>query len=100
MILREATSAISQAKIGALIVDQAELAGGTVADHLNFPFVSVASPLPVHLEAETPYFAFTWPHGDSLMHRLPNPPRIHPIYNWTPPTNAHIHRSPARRHLP
>jgi zeaxanthin glucosyltransferase len=50
MILREAPSAIFQPKIDALIIDPAELAGRMVAEHLNVPFVSVATTLPIHLE--------------------------------------------------
>jgi zeaxanthin glucosyltransferase len=100
MILREAPSAISQAKIDALIVDQAELAGGTVADHLNVPFVSVAATLPVHLEAETPYFAFNWGHGDSFMHRLRNRLGMELIENGARPIKATINRYRARWCLP
>jgi zeaxanthin glucosyltransferase len=64
MILSEAPSAILQAKIDALLIDQAELAGGTVAAYLSLPFISVAATLP--------FFAFNWRHGGSLLHKLSN----------------------------
>jgi zeaxanthin glucosyltransferase len=100
MILREGPSAISQAKIDALLIDQAELAGGTVAEHLNVPFVSVASTLPVHLEAETPYFAFNWRHGNSSLHRLRNRFGMQFIETMAGPIKATINRYRARWGLP
>ena len=100
MILREAPSAISQAKIDALIIDQAELAGGTVAEHLNVPFVSVAAMLPIHLEPETPYFVFNWRHGDSSLHRLRNRLGMALIETTGVPIKATINRYRARWRLP
>ena len=100
MILREAPSAISQAKIDALIVDQAEFAGGTVAEHLNVPFVSVAATLPIHLERETPYFTFNWRYGDSCLHRLRNRLGMALIESGAHPINVTINRYRARWCLP
>jgi zeaxanthin glucosyltransferase len=100
MILREAPSAISQAKIEALIVDQAEFAGGTVAEHLNVPFVSVAATLPIHLERETPYFTFNWRYGDSCLHRLRNRLGMALIESGAHPINVTINRYRARWCLP
>jgi zeaxanthin glucosyltransferase len=100
IILREAPSAISQAKIDALIIDQVEFAGGTVAEHLNVPFVSVASALPVHLERETPYFVFNWRHGNSSLHRLRNRLGMELIESMTGPIKATINRYRVRWSLP
>jgi zeaxanthin glucosyltransferase len=100
MILREAPSAISQAKVDALIIDQAELAGGTVAEHLNVPFVSVAATLPVHLGPETPFFAFNWRHGDSSLHRLRNRIGMEFIESMAGPIKATINRYRAQWCLP
>jgi zeaxanthin glucosyltransferase len=100
MILREAPSAISQAKIDALIIDQSELAGGTVAEHLNVPFVSVAATLPIHLESETPFFAFNWRHGNSSLHRLRNRLGMELIETMAGPIKTIINRYRARWCLP
>src|SRR5262249_39360913 len=43
MLFRAAPAAIRDAGVDSLVVDQIEMAGGTVADHLGLPFVSVAA---------------------------------------------------------
>jgi MGT family glycosyltransferase len=63
MILRDAPGAIRDAGVDALIVDQIEMAGGTVAEHLGIPFVSAAVALPVNLDASAPSVTFPWSHG-------------------------------------
>src|SRR5258707_14856308 len=45
MLFRDAPAAIRDEGVDSLIIDQIEMAGGTVADHLGIPFVSVAPPL-------------------------------------------------------
>src|SRR5258707_765644 len=54
MLFRDAPAAIRDEGVDALIVDQIEMAGGTVAEHLGLPFVSVASALPVNLDPTGP----------------------------------------------
>jgi zeaxanthin glucosyltransferase len=49
MLFRDAPAAIRDAGVDSLIVDQIEMAGGTVAEHLGLPFVSVAAALPINL---------------------------------------------------
>src|SRR5262249_49142604 len=46
MLFRDAPAAIRDEGVDSLIVDQIEMAGGTVAEHLGLPFVSVAAALP------------------------------------------------------
>src|ERR1700751_2327676 len=41
MILRDGPEAVRRARVDALLVDEADM-GGTVAEHLGLPFVSVA----------------------------------------------------------
>jgi hypothetical protein len=48
MLFRDAPVAIRDAGVDSLIVDQIEMAGGTVAEHLGLPFVSVAAALPIN----------------------------------------------------
>src|SRR5271168_413270 len=43
MLIREAPDAIRDEGVDSLIVDQIEMAGGTVAERLRLPFVSVAA---------------------------------------------------------
>ena len=72
MILRDAPAAIRAAKVDALIVDQVEPAGGSVAEHLGLPFVSVALALPLNLEAGVPAVFFPWMHRLGRVAQLRN----------------------------
>jgi zeaxanthin glucosyltransferase len=54
MLFRDAPAAIRDAGVDSLIVDQIEMAGGTVAEHLGLPFVSVAAALPINLDVSVP----------------------------------------------
>jgi zeaxanthin glucosyltransferase len=55
MVLQDAPSAISSEQIDALIVDQAEFAGGTVAELLGLPFVTAILTLPLNLQSDFPF---------------------------------------------
>src|ERR1700760_140190 len=72
MLFRDAPAAIRDEGIDALIVDQIEPAGGTVAEHLRLPFVSVAAALPVNLDVSVPPVSFPWSHRIGLLARLRN----------------------------
>jgi MGT family glycosyltransferase len=62
MLFRDAPGAIRDEGVDSLIVDQIEMAGGTVAEHLGLPFVSVAAALPINLDASVPACIFPWSH--------------------------------------
>src|SRR5215470_16462486 len=72
MLFRDAPAAIRDEGIDALIVDQIEMAGGTVAEHLGLPFVSVAVALPVNLDPSGPPVNLPWPHRTGVLARLRN----------------------------
>ncbi|MDG3002307.1 glycosyltransferase [Paludisphaera mucosa] len=72
MVLDDAPDAIRAAGVEALVVDQAQVAGGTVAERLGLPFVSVALALPLNVDAETPPFQFPWRHREGFAARLRN----------------------------
>lgn len=72
MLFRDAPAAIRAEGVEALIVDQVEMAGGTVADHLGLPFVSVAAALPLNLDAGVPPIYFPWPYRVGLAAHLRN----------------------------
>ena len=72
MVFRDAPAAIHDEGIDALLIDQIETAGGTVAEHLKLPFVSVAAALPVNLDPNVPPCLFPWPHRPGLGARLRN----------------------------
>src|SRR5262245_55114781 len=66
MVLRDAPAAIRDEGVTALIVDQIEQAGGTVAEYLGLPFVNVAAALPVNLDVSAPPVSFPWSHRAGL----------------------------------
>jgi zeaxanthin glucosyltransferase len=72
MLFRDAPAAIREEGIDALLVDQIEPAGGTVAEHLGLPFVSVAAALPVNLDSSVPPVTLPWPLRVGLWGRLRN----------------------------
>jgi UDP:flavonoid glycosyltransferase YjiC (YdhE family) len=72
MLFRDAPAAIRAEGVDSLIVDQIEMAGGTVAEHLGLPFVSVAAALPVNLDASVPAVTLPWSHRVGLWARLRN----------------------------
>ena len=72
MLFRDAPAAIRDAGVDSLIVDQIEMAGGTVADHLGLPFVSVAAALPINLDVSVPPVNLPWPYGTGVRARLRN----------------------------
>jgi UDP:flavonoid glycosyltransferase YjiC (YdhE family) len=72
MLFRDAPAAIRDEGVDSLIVDQIEPAGGTVADYLGLPFVSVAAALPVNLDSSAPPVNVPWPHRTGLWARIRN----------------------------
>ena len=70
--LDEATGAMVDAKIDALVTDQAEFPEETIADYLKAPFVNAILPMPIHLESNVPFFAFNLRPGSSLLHKMRN----------------------------
>lgn len=57
IVLRDAPAAIRSDGIDALIVDQAEFAGGSVAEYLGLPFVTAILTLPLNLHSSFPLWA-------------------------------------------
>jgi zeaxanthin glucosyltransferase len=66
MVLRDAPAAIRDEGVDALIVDQIEQAGGTVAEHLGLPYANVAAALPVNLDVSAAPVSFPWSHRAGL----------------------------------
>jgi UDP:flavonoid glycosyltransferase YjiC (YdhE family) len=72
MLFRDAPAAIRDEGVDCLLIDQIEMAGGTVAEYLGLPFVSVAAALPINLDASVPPCIFPWPHRVGVGARLRN----------------------------
>ena len=71
-ILQDAPAAVQTCKIDALLVDQNEPAGATVAEHLGIPFLSVCTSLPLNREPGIPPPFVGWPFNGSLFGRIRN----------------------------
>ena len=71
MILRDGPEAVRAARIDALLVDEAD-AGGSVAEHLGLPFVSIAFFPPLLRSDRIPPFLFGWDGGQDWISRLRN----------------------------
>lgn len=71
-ILRDAPTAIKQAGIEALLVDQISIEGGTIADFLDLPFITVCCALLLNREPNIPPIVTTWQYSPTWKGRLRN----------------------------
>ena len=72
MICRDAPGCIRSTGIDALLVDQTEPAGGTVAEHLGLPFVTVCNALTLNREPAVPPPFSGWDYRDDPVARVRN----------------------------
>lgn len=72
MICRDAPRAIRRAGIEALLVDQTEPAGATVADHLRLPFITVCNALVLSSDSQVPPPFTGWNYSPGLWSRARN----------------------------
>jgi zeaxanthin glucosyltransferase len=71
MVLRDGPAAVTDARVDALLVDEADMAG-SVAEFLNIPFVSIACFPPLMRDECIPPFCFGWRYGTTPFSRLRN----------------------------
>ncbi len=64
--LAEGPAAMRDAALDALVLDQAETAGSTLAEHLRLPYVHLANALLLNMEADVPPFTMGWGPGGSF----------------------------------
>ena len=62
---QDAPEIIRKARIEVLLVDQASPEGGTVAEYLNIPFVTVANAMMLHRDQSIPPFYLPWNYDPS-----------------------------------
>ena len=70
--LRDAPALLKEARVEALLVNQGSLEGGSIADTLNIPFVTVCSAVVLNREAGIPPYFTTWNYSPALWARLRN----------------------------
>ncbi|MEZ2321222.1 MAG: glycosyltransferase [Microcoleus sp.] len=71
-ILREAPLVIKKAGIEALLVDQVTLEGGTIAEFINIPFITVCSALLLNRDPNIPPICTLWQYDRTWKGRLRN----------------------------
>jgi MGT family glycosyltransferase len=111
IICENAPAAIEAAGIEALLVDQLEPVGESVAEYLGLPFACVSSGQAIHRRADVPPFFTAWPYEDTPWARLRNQAAYYlldrgcqPILRvinryrqqWRLPPYRHIYASRAR----
>ncbi|NEQ43502.1 MAG: glycosyl transferase family 1 [Leptolyngbya sp. SIOISBB] len=72
ILFREAPNAIKRAGIDLLLVDQLTAAGGTIANYLNIPFITICNTLTLHQEASIPPSVTDWSTNDLWCAKLRN----------------------------
>lgn len=72
MICRDAPEALRRAGIQALLVDQTEPAGSTVADYLGLPFITVCNALVLSTDPQVPPAFTGWSYSASVWSRARN----------------------------
>jgi zeaxanthin glucosyltransferase len=72
LILEYGPEAIRGIRLDALIVDQNEPAGATVAEHLDVPYASICTSLPLNREPLMPPPFVGWSYSSTLLRRAKN----------------------------
>lgn len=72
VMLREAPGLIKAAGVEALLVDQCSWEGGTIADLLGIPFVTICNALMLNIEAGVPPAFTLWKYNPAWWARLRN----------------------------
>jgi zeaxanthin glucosyltransferase len=71
-VLKQAPAIIKQAGVEALLVDQVSPEGGTIAEFLNLPFITVCSALMLNREPNIPPICTPWQYSRTLQGRWRN----------------------------
>lgn len=72
MLLRDAPSAIKRERVDALLVDQTEPGGATIAEHLDLPFVTICNALALNREPSVPPPFMDWEYREGYLWRQRN----------------------------
>lgn len=70
--LQKAPKIIKEQDIDALLIDSSVFEGGTIADYLNLPYVTVCCVLPFYQDLAIPPIMTTWQYNPALWAKLRN----------------------------
>ncbi len=71
-VLRDAPEVIKENGIEALLVDQTSSEGGTVAEFVGIPFITICSAVVLNRDPDIPPFSTTWKYNPTWSGRLRN----------------------------
>jgi zeaxanthin glucosyltransferase len=77
IICQDAPNAIKATGIEALLVDQLEPVGETIAESLNLPFICISSGQAIHRRQDVPPFFTRWSYQDAWWARMRNQVAYH-----------------------
>ncbi|MCB8788983.1 glycosyltransferase [Planktothrix agardhii] len=72
MLFNQAPNALKLAGVEAILVDQVTLGGGTIAEFLNLPFITICNALLINREPGVPPYFTGWDYSPSLLAQLRN----------------------------
>lgn len=72
LLLRDAPKAIKEAGVEALLVDQTTSAGGTIAEFLDIPFITICNALVLNQDDGVPPYFTSWSYNPAWWVRLRN----------------------------
>ena len=72
VLLRDAPEIVKESGVDALLVDQSIQAGGTVAEFVGIPFITICSAVVLNREPGVPPFNTVWQYSPTLWGRLRN----------------------------
>lgn len=72
MLFREAPEALRAARVEAILADQISPAGGTIADYLNLPFITICNAVLLHEEPMVPPIFTHWSYHKAWWAALRN----------------------------
>lgn len=100
IICQDVPSAIEAAGIEALLVDQLEPAGETVAEFLGIPFICVCCAQAIHRKADVPPFFTPWSYQNTWWARLRNLAAYHLLDRSSQPIQQVLNEYRLRWKLP
>ena len=100
IICQDAPSAIEAAGIEALLVDQLEPAGETVAEFLGIPFICVCCAQAIHQKADVPPFFTPWSYQNTWWARIRNLVAYHLLDRSSQPIQQVLNEYRLRWKLP
>lgn len=72
MLFDQAPNALKLAGVEAILVDQVTLGGGTIAEFLNLPFITICNALLINREPGVPPYFTSWDYSPNLLAQLRN----------------------------